>query len=330
MRIADRFALHGAQPEPLRGVVGRLLQAAVVEHQRFGLAVFEEQLAVVGAFEAAFEQRLGAALVEAGAGIRLSVESGMGASWIGDVTHIYSCLAKCRCRGEEISEAIMDASLDAAGLVARLRGTFETGRTREIAWRREQLEALRRLLREGEGRLIAAIAADFSKPAFETDYRNPQRGLGNRPRVAAPCALDARASREHPWCCGPVPAASSGAARRRAHHRTLELSGAASALPLVGALAAGNRAVLKPSELMPHTSEALAALVLQYMDRDAIALVPGGADASQRCSRTLRSHLLHWRCAGRALVMEAAAKHLTPVTLELGGKSRAWSRPTRT
>ncbi len=68
MRIADRLALHGAQAEPLRGVVGRLLQAAVVERQRLGLAVFEEQLAVVGAFQAALEQALGAALVEARTG----------------------------------------------------------------------------------------------------------------------------------------------------------------------------------------------------------------------------------------------------------------------
>ena len=68
MRIADRLALDGAQPEPLRGVVGRLLEAAVVEHQRLGLAVFEEQLAVVGAFEAARQMQLrGARAVEAGA-----------------------------------------------------------------------------------------------------------------------------------------------------------------------------------------------------------------------------------------------------------------------
>ena len=53
MRIADRFVLHRAQAETLRGVVGRLFQPAVVEHQRFGLAVFEEQFAVVGAFKAA-------------------------------------------------------------------------------------------------------------------------------------------------------------------------------------------------------------------------------------------------------------------------------------
>ena len=56
MRIADRLALYGAQPETLRGVVGRLFQAAVVEDQRLGLAVLQKQLAIVGAFEAALEQ----------------------------------------------------------------------------------------------------------------------------------------------------------------------------------------------------------------------------------------------------------------------------------
>ena len=67
MRVADRLALDGAQPEALRGVVGRLLEPAVVEHQHLGLAVFEEQLAVVGAFEAVGEVLGDARAVEAGA-----------------------------------------------------------------------------------------------------------------------------------------------------------------------------------------------------------------------------------------------------------------------
>ena len=62
----------------------------------------------------------------------------------------------------------MDASLNAADLVARLGRTFGSARTRDIGWRRGQLQALRRLLLEGEERLIAAIKADFAKPAFET------------------------------------------------------------------------------------------------------------------------------------------------------------------
>ena len=53
VRIADRLVLHGAQAETLRGVIGRLLQPAVVEHENFGLAIFKEKLAIVGAVEPA-------------------------------------------------------------------------------------------------------------------------------------------------------------------------------------------------------------------------------------------------------------------------------------
>ena len=67
MGIADRLVLDRAQAETLRGVVGRLLEAAVVERQHFGLPVFEEKLAVVGAFEAAGEVAAGGVTVEAGA-----------------------------------------------------------------------------------------------------------------------------------------------------------------------------------------------------------------------------------------------------------------------
>ena len=65
--VADRLVLHGAQPEALVGVVGRLLEAAVVPHQHLGLLVFEEQFAVVGAFKAAVDQLADAHAVEAGA-----------------------------------------------------------------------------------------------------------------------------------------------------------------------------------------------------------------------------------------------------------------------
>ena len=64
MRVTDRLAFHGAQAEALRGVVGRLLQPAVVEHQRLGLPVFEEQLAVIGAFKPAAEQFCHASAIE--------------------------------------------------------------------------------------------------------------------------------------------------------------------------------------------------------------------------------------------------------------------------
>ncbi len=176
----------------------------------------------------------------------------------------------------------MDASLNAAGLVARLRGTFDTGRTRDIAWRREQLEALRRLLREGEGRLIAAIAADFSKPAFETQITETRNVVWEIDHALPRLARWMRGHRASiPWALWPgsgriLPEPLGVALIIAPWNYPVQLL----LSPLVGALAAGNCAVLKPSELTPHTSEALAALVPQYMDRDAIALVAGGADAS--------------------------------------------------
>src|SRR6188472_4372507 len=67
MRIADRVILDCAQPKPLRGVVGSLLQPPIVEHQRFGLAVFQEQLAVVGPLQPAGHLMADGIAVEIGA-----------------------------------------------------------------------------------------------------------------------------------------------------------------------------------------------------------------------------------------------------------------------
>ena len=83
MRIADRLVLDGAQAEALVGVVGRLLEAAVVEHQHLGLGVFEIKLAVVGAFQAAGEVAPHVVAVEAGTVEKRGGGRGHGRSWGG-------------------------------------------------------------------------------------------------------------------------------------------------------------------------------------------------------------------------------------------------------
>ncbi|HEX2576078.1 MAG TPA: aldehyde dehydrogenase family protein, partial [Aquihabitans sp.] len=92
--------------------------------------------------------------------------------------------------------------------------------------------------------------------------------------------------------------------------------------PLVGALAAGDVAVLKPSELAPATSALLARLVPQHLDPEAVAVVEGGVDVTTALLELPFDHILFTGSTrvGK-VVMAAAAKHLTPVTLELGGKS---------
>jgi len=92
--------------------------------------------------------------------------------------------------------------------------------------------------------------------------------------------------------------------------------------PLVGAVAAGNCAVLKPSEITPHVSAALAKLVPRYLDPSCVALVEGAVAETTALLEQRFDHIFYTG-NGRVgrIVMEAAAKHLTPVTLELGGKS---------
>ena len=92
--------------------------------------------------------------------------------------------------------------------------------------------------------------------------------------------------------------------------------------PLTSALAAGNRALLKPSEFVPETAALFAEVVPKYFQEDEVAVVTGGAEISQRFAELPFDHLLFTGSSNiGAKVMQSAAKNLVPVTLELGGKS---------
>ena len=92
--------------------------------------------------------------------------------------------------------------------------------------------------------------------------------------------------------------------------------------PLTSALAAGNRAMLKPSELVPETAELFAELIPRYFAQEEVAVVTGGVEVGQRFAELPFDHLLFTGSTNvGARVMQAASKNLVPVTLELGGKS---------
>ena len=92
--------------------------------------------------------------------------------------------------------------------------------------------------------------------------------------------------------------------------------------PLTSALAAGNRALLKPSEFVPETAALFADVVPKYFSEDEVAVVTGGAEISQRFAELPFDHLLFTGSTNiGAKVMQSASKNLVPVTLELGGKS---------
>jgi aldehyde dehydrogenase (NAD+) len=213
---------------------------------------------------------------------------------------------------------------DIVALVARLRASFTTGRTRPLSWRREQLGRLKALLVEREADLLEALRADLGKPpteAWATDVgiviSEVEHALHHlrrwtRPeRVRTPLASQPGRSRVVREPLGVVLVIAPWN-----YPVQLALS------PLIGAIAAGNCAVVKPSEVAPATSAALARLVPEYLDPECIAVVEGGIPETQALLEQRWDHILYTG-NGRVgrIVMEAAAKHLTPVTLELGGKS---------
>jgi aldehyde dehydrogenase (NAD+) len=207
-------------------------------------------------------------------------------------------------------------------LVARLRACFDSGRTRPLEWRRAQLRALRAMMRERGDELVAAVRADFGKPVLEAwaaDVGAVSMEAGGALRRLARWTRPERVG----WL--PIPG------RMRVLREPLGVVLIISPWnypiqlllsPLVGAIAAGNCAVLKPSEVTPHTSAALARLVPRYLDPEAVALVEGGVEETTRLLAERWDHIFYTGNGTVArVVMQAAARHLTPVTLELGGKS---------
>ncbi|MFE0349740.1 aldehyde dehydrogenase family protein [Streptomyces griseoluteus] len=216
----------------------------------------------------------------------------------------------------------------AAGTVARLRRTFRTGRTKSVEWRRKQLRRLRAMLTEHGDDLAAALHADLGKSATEAHRTEIDFTVRE---------IDHTLEHLEEWLRpepAPVPAHLGADATAWTQYDPLGVvlviapwNYPAQLLlaPVVGALASGNAVVAKPSELAPATSAALAELIPAYLDTDAVAVVEGGIPETTALLAQRFDHIFYTGngTVGR-VVMRAAAEHLTPVTLELGGKSPAF------
>jgi len=206
--------------------------------------------------------------------------------------------------------------------VARLRRAFEAGRTRPLAWRREQLKQLIAMHDEHADEFIQALHADFGKPTFEAFTSDVSQG-----KLEAKSALKNLKKWTRPERVGLLPVMGRARILREPLGVVLVISPWNYPMglllsPLAGAIAAGNAVVLKPSEVTPHVSSVLAKRIPEYMDPEAIALIEGGVDETTALLEQRFDHILYTGNGRVArVVMAAAAKHLTPVTLELGGKS---------
>ena len=209
-------------------------------------------------------------------------------------------------------------------LVSNLRKAFRTGRTRKKAWRVAQLDRLLAMLSERKTELLAALEADLGKSSFEgwlaeivlmekeiAHTKKHLSGWMRAEKVSTPLTLQ-------PGKCRVVSEPLGVVLVIAPWNYPLQLA----ILPLVGAIAAGNCAIVKPSEVAVHTSRVIAELLPRYLDREFFAVVEGGVPETTALLDEKFDHIFYTGngAVGR-VVMAAAAKHLTPVTLELGGKS---------
>lgn len=213
-----------------------------------------------------------------------------------------------------------------AAIGERHRAYFQSGATRPLNFRRAQLARLESGLERHETALLGALHADLRKSPMQgyateiglvnAEIRHAQNNLA---RWAAPQRHNT------PWFVAPA----RGWVQPEPFGVALVLGpwnypAQLLLTPLVNALAAGNCVVLKPSELAPRTAEALTQLIRDCLDDSLVSVVNGGADAAEALLRERFDKIFFTGSThvGR-LVMAAAAKHLTPVTLELGGKCPA-------
>ena len=220
------------------------------------------------------------------------------------------------------------SALDASAVVGELRTLFTTGVTRPIAWRRTQLNALKSMLTEQAQPFLDALYADLRKNA--TEAQRAELGLVINEIDHTLGNLDAWLSPEGAELPPGIQPGQGRVVRDPLGvaliigpwNYPLQLVLA----PLVGALAAGNVVVLKPSELSPNVSAAIAEHVPDYLE--GVKVVEGAIPETTALLEQKFDHIFYTGngVVGR-IVMTAAAKHLTPVTLELGGKSPAVVEP---
>lgn len=211
-----------------------------------------------------------------------------------------------------------------ADSLANQKAYFQTGATKPLDYRIGQLEQLKSLLKDNEQELIDAVYADFKKPAFETF--GTEIGL-----VISEISYAIKHLEE--WI-KPTKVATSLVNFPSQNYILKEPFGSVliiapwnypiqlSLLPLVGALAAGNTAIIKPSELTPNTSELIEKLIGDYFEPNSVIVFNGGVETSSELLE-LPFDYIFFTGSTRVgkIIMKKAAERLTPVTLELGGKS---------
>ncbi|WP_092919076.1 aldehyde dehydrogenase family protein [Agrococcus baldri] len=213
------------------------------------------------------------------------------------------------------------------GIAAQLRAAVTSGLTRPRQYREQQLDGLERMLLQNVSLWEAALAADLGKSEVEAHLSEIAFTVG-----------EAKHARRQLWrWMLPAPVPLPLALQPALGRTVAEPLGATLVIapwnyplqlalgPLVGAIAAGNAVLLKPSEVAPATSALLARLMPAYLDPRSVRVIEGGVPDTTALLEQ-RWDLIFYTGNSRVarIVAAAAAKHLTPTVLELGGKSPAY------
>jgi len=209
-------------------------------------------------------------------------------------------------------------------LVSRQREYFESGATRSVSFRMASLRKLQKSLKRNEPLINSALKSDLNKSPFEAYmtetgiiFDEIQYHLKHLPRwtrakkVKTPIVQFHAKSFKHPEPYGVALIISPW-------NYPLQLSFA----PLIGSISGGNCAVIKPSAYAPATSKAMAKIISDIFPPEYIAVVQGGREQNNALLEEVFDYIFFTGSVevGK-VVMAAASKNLTPITLELGGKS---------
>jgi aldehyde dehydrogenase (NAD+) len=216
-------------------------------------------------------------------------------------------------------------------LIAKQRQYFKAQHTKTLAARKSTLQRFKQMLQENEAKIYAAVHADFQKSeheAFLTEFailiKDIDEAIGALPKWMKAQKVSTNLVN--------LPGKSFTVAEPYgqclvigAWNYPIQLSFA----PSIAALAAGNTVILKPSELAANSAQCMSELVAQYFDPCLFTVVLGGVEETTAllAERFDKIFFTGSPAVGR-IVYQAAAKHLTPVTLELGGKSPAILSPS--
>lgn len=209
-------------------------------------------------------------------------------------------------------------------VIEKQRQFFLKGLTRDVSYRIEQLQLLKKGIKLYEPKLIDALAEDLGKSEFESYateigllYEEIDLMIAQIKRWSLPKKV--KTPKVHFPAVSTVKWVPKGVVLVIAPwNYPVQLA----LMPVIGAIAAGNCCILKPSELTPHVAEALQSLGDDFLKTSVFAVINGDKNVGEQLIHSQFDHIFFTGSTSVGkLVMKAAAEHLTPVTLELGGKS---------